>query len=86
MGEQAYRERECIHRSQGATGEYYKGITYVKCLQRLRSAAATRIAGKVTAFFWADAAQIMVWLCHDCAAEVGLLEGEGQRPHAFSQS
>ena len=86
MGEQAYRERECIHRVQGATGEYYRGSIYVKSIQRLRSTEALRIAGKVTAFFWADAAQIMVWLCRECAVEAGLLEGETNRPHAFSQS
>ena len=86
MGEQAYRERECIHRVRGAEGEHYQGITYVRRLQRMRSDAAMRIAGNVTAFFWADAAQIIVWLCHDCAAEVGLLEGETHWPHALSRS
>lgn len=86
MDEQRYRERECIHRAQGAAGDYYKGNTYVKSLQRLRSGAAMKMAGKVTAFFWADAPHIMVWLCHECAAEVGLLEDESNRPHAYSQS
>ena len=74
MTEQDYRVRECVHRARGASGEFYKGNTYVKHLQRLQSAAALRFAGKVTAFFWADAAQVVVWLCRDCADELGLEE------------
>jgi hypothetical protein len=30
----------------------------------------------VTPFFWADAAHIHVWLCRDCADELGLTERE----------
>jgi len=70
--EQVYRERECVHRNQGAEGDFYRGTTYVQFLQRLGSAAAMRVANNVTAFFWSDAPQIMVWLCRDCATELGL--------------
>ncbi len=76
MSEQDYRVRECIHRSRGAAGDFYKGDAYVRYLQRLRSAAAVNFAGKVTAFFWADAAQVLVWLCRDCASEIGIRERE----------
>jgi hypothetical protein len=74
MSEQEYRVRECIHRASGAAGEFYRGSAYVKYLQRLRSEAAMRAAGKVTPFFWADAQQIIIWLCQECAVEVGLLK------------
>ena len=74
MSEQEYRVRECIHRAGGAAGEFYRGSVYVKYLQRLRTQAAMQAASKVTPFFWADAAQIIVWLCRDCAVEVGLEE------------
>ena len=69
--EQQFRERECIHRGRGAAGDFYRGAAYVQHLQRLRSEAALRVAAKVTAFFWSDAAQVTVWLCRDCAGEVG---------------
>ena len=72
MSEQEYRVRECVHRAQQAEGEYYRGSAYVKHLQRLGTAAAMQAARKVTPFFWADAAHIIVWLCRDCAAELGL--------------
>ena len=68
--EQTFRERECAHRSAGAAGEFYQGTTYVRLLQRLKPAAAADFARRVTSFFWSDAAQIMVWLCHDCAADL----------------
>lgn len=76
MNEQTFRERECIHRVRGAGGDYYRGDAYVKHLMRLRSADAQNFAGKVTPFFWADAPQIVVWLCNDCASELGLRERE----------
>jgi len=76
MSEQEYRVRECVHRARGAAGGYYRGSNYVKHLQRLRTADAMQAAAKVTSFFWSDAAQILVWLCRDCAAELGLQEGE----------
>ena len=72
MSEQEYRVRECVHRAGAAEGEYYRGSTYVKQLQRLPSAEAVRAAARVTPFFWADAAHILVRLCRDCAAELGL--------------
>jgi len=72
MSEQDYRVRECVHRARGAAGDFYQGDTYVRRLQRLRSGAAVRFAAKVTSFFWADAAQVLVWLCRDCATELGL--------------
>ena len=70
--EYTVRERHCIHRSLGATGEFHRGEQYVAALQRLRSAAATMVTSKVEAFFWADAARVRVWLCRDCAIAVGL--------------
>ncbi len=74
--EQDYRVRECVHRAGGAPGDTYAGRTYVKQLQRLPSQEAVRAAARVTPFFWADAAHISVWLCRDCAAELGLRERE----------
>jgi hypothetical protein len=74
--EQDYRTRECVHRAAGAPGHFYDGRAYVKQLQRLPSAAAVRAAARVAPFFWADAAHINVWLCHDCAEELGLTERE----------
>ncbi len=70
--EQDYRVRECLHRAAGAGGEYYRGSEYVKHLQRMTGDAAVRFAARVTPFFWADAAQIVVWLCRDCASELRL--------------
>ena len=70
--DQEYRVRECVHRAEGAPGGFYTGPAYVKQLQRLQSDAALRAAGRVTPFFWADAAHIHVWLCRDCAGELGL--------------
>ena len=74
MTRQMFRERECIHREEGAEGEYYNGAFYVQALQRLRVDDAVKIAGKVGSFFWVDAPQIVVWLCHDCAAELHLTD------------
>ena len=74
MSKQDYHVRECIHRARGAAGESYRASLYVKHLQRLRTEAAMQAASKVTPFFWADAAQIIVWLCRDCAVEIGLEE------------
>ena len=76
MTEQIFRERECVHRARGAVGEFLRGPLYVQLLQRLKPTVAAEFAARVTSFFWADAAQIMVWLCHDCAAE---LQGQTQR-------
>ena len=36
--------------------------------------AAVQVASKVSPFFWADAPLILVWVCHDCAAEIGLTD------------
>jgi hypothetical protein len=74
--EESYRERECVHRAQGAKGEHYGGSVYVEHLQRLSSAEALRFAGRVTPFFWSDAARVSVWLCEACAAELGLHDYE----------
>lgn len=70
MKRQTFRERECIHREEGAAGEFYNGAFYVQALQRLRVDDAVRVAGKVSSFFWADAPHILVWLCQDCAADL----------------
>lgn len=74
--EQDYRVRECLHRPSGAAGNFYRGSVYVKQLQRLPSSDALKAAARVTPFFWADAAHIHVWLCRDCADELGLTERE----------
>ncbi|MGH9943602.1 MAG: hypothetical protein ACRD9R_14750 [Pyrinomonadaceae bacterium] len=71
-GAEAVRERECIHRKQGAAGGFYTGEEFVARLQRLRGKEATELTRKVGAFFWADAPRIRVWLCTDCAAELDI--------------
>lgn len=70
--EQWHRERECVHRAQGAEGDFYDGMTYVRSLQRAGSGVAMDMARKVTSFFWSDAPQIVVWLCRDCASALRL--------------
>lgn len=74
MTRQMFRERECIHRDEGADGDFYNGAFYIQALQRLRVNEAVKVAGKVSSFFWADAPHIMVWLCQDCAAELRLTD------------
>ena len=74
MTRQTYRERECIHRDEGADGDFYNGAFYIQDLQRLRVDAAVKMAGKVSSFFWADAPHILVWLCDECASELRLNE------------
>ena len=72
--EQSLRERECVHRANGATeGEFYQGASYVQSLMRLRAGAAAEFANRVTSFFWSDAQQIVVWLCRDCASRLDSL-------------
>lgn len=78
---QVFRERECIHRQEGAEGEFYNGVFYVQALQRLPVDHAMELARKVTSFFWADAPWILVWLCPACAAEIHL----GDSPRAITQ-
>lgn len=65
-------ERECIHRGEHVEGDFYTGTSYVNALQRLSGSDAMKMAGKVGAFFWADASKIKVWLCRDCATELDL--------------
>lgn len=72
MKKQFLRERECIHREQDVAGEFYNGSFYVQALGRLKIDAAMQIANKVSPFFWVDAPHIVVWLCHECAAELHL--------------
>jgi hypothetical protein len=74
MKKQEYRLRECIHQDDGVEGEYYNGVFYVQALQRLPIDAAMQMAKKVSSFFWADAPHILVWLCRDCAEQVGLAD------------
>jgi hypothetical protein len=81
MNRQVFRERECIHRDEGAEGEFYNGVFYVQALQRLPVDQAVQVAGKVSSFFWADAPQILVWLCHKCAVQVRLTD----TPRAMAQ-
>ena len=74
MNTPVMRERECVHRAQGAEGTFYEGADYVASLQRLRADAALDFAARVTAFFWSDARQTVVWLCRECAGELRLRE------------
>jgi len=74
MSRQTFRERECIHREEGAEGDFYNGVFYIQALQRLRVNEAVQMARKVTSFFWADAPHILVWLCDDCATQLRLSE------------
>ena len=74
MKKQVFRERECIHQDEGVEGEYYNGVFYLQALQRLPVSHAVKIAGKISPFFWVDASHILVWLCRDCAAEVGVAD------------
>ncbi len=64
--------RYCIHYRAHPLGAYYSGREYVAALQKLKAKAAMQAAGKVEAFFWQDAPKVQVWLCHDCAVELGL--------------
>ncbi|MGI8735087.1 MAG: hypothetical protein ACR2LM_17505 [Pyrinomonadaceae bacterium] len=82
MAKQWFRERECIHKEEGAEGESYSGVFYVQALQRLPIDQAMLIAGKVGSFFWADAPHIVVWLCQECATELGIPD----MPRAITQS
>jgi hypothetical protein len=82
MKNQAYRERECVHQDQGAEGEFYNGVFYLQALQRLPVDDAVEISGKVSPFFWSDASHILIWLCRDCAAEVGVNDS----PRALRQA
>ncbi|MGH9942167.1 MAG: hypothetical protein ACRD9R_07410 [Pyrinomonadaceae bacterium] len=76
VNDQRFRERECLHRQEGAEGFFYRGTSYIQSLQRLKSDTALRFSTRVTAFFWSDASQIVVWLCHDCAGELHLIQAE----------
>ena len=80
MKRPVFRERECIHQDEGLDGEFYSGTFYIQHLQRLPVDAAVEMASKVSSFFWADAPHIQVWLCHNCAREVGL-----EAPRAIAQ-
>ena len=75
--EQSHRLRECIHRARGAEGDYYQGTSYVQSLTRLRASAAAEFSARVTSFYWSDAAQIIVWLCDDCASGLASLRRTG---------
>ncbi len=81
MAKQWFRERECIHKDEGAAGESYSGVFYVQALQRLPIDSAMQMARKVESFFWADAPHIIVWLCHECANDLGIAD----MPRAVSQ-
>ncbi len=82
MAKQWFRERECIHKESGAAGETYTGVYYLQALQRLSIDNALQMASKVESFFWADAPHIVVWLCQECATELGVAD----MPRAISQS
>ena len=79
---QVVRERECIHRDEGAEGEFYNGAFYVQALQRLPVDRAMQVAGKVSSFFWADAPHILVWLCSECASQLRLSDTPRALTHA----
>ncbi len=78
---QVFRERECIHRDEGADGDFYNGVFYLQALQRLPIDRAMQVAHKVSSFFWSDAPNILVWLCPVCAGELKL----GESPRALTQ-
>ena len=82
MRKQVFRERECIHRDDDVQGEFYNGVFYIQALQRLPIDHAMQVAAKVSSFFWVDAPHILVWLCHDCAAEMNLSD----TPRAITQA
>jgi hypothetical protein len=82
MPKQWFRERECIHKDSGAPGESYSGVYSLQALQRLPIDNAMQMARRVESFFWADAPHIVVWLCHDCATELGISD----MPRAIGQS
>jgi hypothetical protein len=82
MTRQVFRERECVHRDDGANGEFYNGVFYLQALQRLRVDEAVQLASKVSSFFWADAPHILVWLCNDCAVELRLTDTPRALTHA----
>jgi len=81
MKKQFFFDRECIHRDQ-AEGDLYNGMVFVKALQRLQTAEAMKMAGKVTPFYWVDAPRVLVWLCRECAAELHISDA----PRAVLQS
>ncbi len=74
MSKKVYRERECIHKNEGAEGELYNGVLYIKAIQSLPSIEAVKISRRVEQFYWSDASDIMVWLCTDCAKALHLNE------------
>jgi ABC-type ATPase with predicted acetyltransferase domain len=74
MSKKAYRERECIHREKDVEGDFYRGLAYIKALQRLSSDEAVKIARRVEQFYWSDAENVFVWLCNDCAKTLHLYE------------
>ncbi len=82
MKKQMFRERECIHRDEGAEGELYNGALYVQALQLLPVDQAMKMSEKVSSFFWSDASHILVWLCLDCAAALDL----NDMPRSIAQS
>ena len=74
MSKRAYSERECIHREKDVEGNFYKGLRYIKAIQRLRCSEAVEMAQKVEQFYWSDAEKILVWLCNDCAKALQIIE------------
>jgi hypothetical protein len=82
MRKQFLFERDCVHRDEGTDGEVYNGVFFIQALQRLPSAEALRMAGKVAPFYWVDAPRVVVWLCRGCAAELNI----GETPRAVLQS
>lgn len=74
MSKKVYRERECIHRVHGEEGEFYNGVIYVQAIQRLPSAEAVKLSRRIEQFYWADAADILIWICRDCAKALRLNE------------
>ncbi len=70
MKKQFMFERECVHRDVGADGDVYNGMFFIQALQRLQSAEAVKMAGRVSPFYWVDAPRVVVWLCRDCAANL----------------
>ena len=76
MAKQWFRERECIHRDEGAEGESYSGVYYVQALQRLPIDQAMQIARKIEFLFLGGRA------AHRCLALPGVCRGAWYSRHA----
>jgi len=82
MNRQFFLERECIHRGNVSEGYTYNGMLFVQALEHLQSDEALKMAAKISPFYWVDAPRVLIWLCKECATELGMAES----PRAIVQS